>query len=139
MGSRSVFYPISSLGNNFTFYVVQVTGSNLTSSFSFIETPARASLKTHLPGSPSNGTKRVGQRTDVYGSDAAKIPPFGGGERVLRIYTGLGSRSICYPYSSVGNTFTIACEAGFLAYINFLEWPLSPEIVAGGNSRHAWP
>ena len=34
------------------FDVVEDTGLNLTSSVSFIETLARASLKTHLPGSP---------------------------------------------------------------------------------------
>ena len=36
--------------------------------------------KTHLSGSPSTETKRVGQRTDEYGSDAAKTALFGGGE-----------------------------------------------------------
>ena len=58
-------YHYSSVGNIVTFDVVQVTGSNLTPNVSFIETLARASLKTHLLGSPGNGTKRVGQRTDV--------------------------------------------------------------------------
>ena len=29
-------------------------------------------------------TKRVGQRTPVYGTDAPKIPPFRGGESVIR-------------------------------------------------------
>ena len=47
-----------------------------------METLARASLKTHLPGSPGIETKRVGQRTAVYGTDATNIPPFRGGERV---------------------------------------------------------
>ena len=55
-----------SVNNTFTFDVVQVTGSNLTSIASFTETlAARASLKTHFPGSPGNETKRVGQRTVV--------------------------------------------------------------------------
>ena len=45
VGNRSVAHPHSSVGTTFTFGVVQVTGSNLTSSVSFIETLARASLE----------------------------------------------------------------------------------------------
>ena len=49
LGNRSVFYPYSSVvGNTFTFIVVQVTGSNLTSNVSFTETLARAHLKKHI-------------------------------------------------------------------------------------------
>ena len=45
LGNRSVFYPYSSvIGNTFTFDVVQITGSNLTSNVSFTETLARAHL-----------------------------------------------------------------------------------------------
>ena len=70
LGSRSIFYPYSSVGNTIPFDVVQVTGSNPTSNVSFTETLARApNKKTQLPGSPGNNTKRVGQHTDVYGSD----------------------------------------------------------------------
>ena len=47
-GDRSIVYPYSSVGNTFTFDVVQVTGSNLTSSVSFTETLARAHLKKHI-------------------------------------------------------------------------------------------
>ena len=46
LGNRSIFYPYSS-GNTFTFGVVEDIGSNLTSNISFIETLARASLKTY--------------------------------------------------------------------------------------------
>ena len=46
------FHPYSSAGNTFTFDVVQVTGSNLAPSVSFVATLARTNLNTHLPGSP---------------------------------------------------------------------------------------
>ena len=46
--NRSVCYPCSSVGNTFTFDVVQVSGSNPTSNVSFAETLACAHLKkTH--------------------------------------------------------------------------------------------
>ena len=50
LGNRSVFYPYiySSGSNTFTFGVVEDTGSNLTSNFSFIETLARASLNAYI-------------------------------------------------------------------------------------------
>ena len=73
--------------------------------------PRVASLKTDPPGSPGYETERVGQRPDVYlvyGSDAPKIPPFRAGEEsCFKDYPRLGNRSIFYPYSSVGNTFTL--------------------------------
>ena len=53
LGDRSIVH-------TFTFDVVEDTGSNLTSNFSFIKTFARASIKTYLPGSPGIATKRVG-------------------------------------------------------------------------------
>ena len=52
LGNRSIFYPHSSVGDTFTFGVVQVTGSNLTSNVSFTETLARAHLKTHISLDP---------------------------------------------------------------------------------------
>ena len=96
MGNRSIFYPYSSVGNTFTSDVVQVTGSNLTSNVYFIETLARASLKPHIPGSPSNETKRVGQRADVYGFDAPKHPAVQRGAECYKDYPGLGNRSAFY-------------------------------------------
>ena len=66
LGDRSVFYPYSSVGNTFTFDVVEDTASNLTSHVYFIETLARASLNTYLPGSPGIETKWVAQRVAVY-------------------------------------------------------------------------
>ena len=61
-------------------------GSNLTSNVSSIETPARAYLKTYLPG-PGLERKRVGQRTAlVFGTEALKIPPFRRGQSVTWIY-----------------------------------------------------
>ena len=42
LGNRPIVYPCSSVGKTFTFEVVQVTSSNLTSNVSFIETLARA-------------------------------------------------------------------------------------------------
>ena len=52
LGYRSVFYPYSSVGNTFTFDVVQVTGSNFTSNVSFTETLARAHLNNTSPWFP---------------------------------------------------------------------------------------
>ena len=52
LGNRSIFYPYSSVGNTFTFDVVQVTGSNLTSNVSFTETLAREHLKKHISLDP---------------------------------------------------------------------------------------
>ena len=52
LGNRSIFYPYSSVGATFTFDVVQVTGSNLTSNVSFTETLARAHLKNTFPWFP---------------------------------------------------------------------------------------
>ena len=54
LGNRSVFYPYnnSSVGNTFTFDVVQVTTSNPTSNVSFTETLARAHLKNASPWFP---------------------------------------------------------------------------------------
>ena len=111
LGNRSVFYPCSSVGNSITFDVVQVTGrtSLLTSNVSFTETLPRAHLKkhTHLPGSPGNETNRVGQRTDVcIRFRRRKDPAVQRGGECYKDYPGLGNRSVCYPYSSVGNTFT---------------------------------
>ena len=81
LGNRSIFYSYSSVGNTFTFDVVQVTSSNLTSIVIFTETLARANLnKTHIPGSPGNETKRVGQRTDEYSSDDPKTRRSEGGK-----------------------------------------------------------
>ena len=48
LGNRSIFYPYSPVGNTLSFDVVEDAGSNLTSYVSFIETLARASLKTHI-------------------------------------------------------------------------------------------
>ena len=76
LGNWSIFYPYSSVGTTITFDVIENTGSNLTSNVSCIETLARASTKTYLPGSSGIETKRVGRRTAVYGTDAPKIPPF---------------------------------------------------------------
>ena len=52
--NRSVFYPYSSVGDTFTFDIVEDTVSNLTSNVSFIETLACVSQRTHLLGSPGN-------------------------------------------------------------------------------------
>ena len=99
LGNRSVFHPYSSVGNTFfTFDVVENTDSNPTSNVSFEETLARASLKTHLPGSSVIETKRVGQRTVVYGTDTPTISPFGGGGGCFEEYPGQGNRSVFYPY-----------------------------------------
>ena len=101
----------SSVGSTFItfFVVVQVTGSNLTSNVSFTETLARAYVpEKHLPGSPGSETKRVGQRTDVYGSDAPNILPFRGGESVIRIALGwVIDRSFTHIARQVYNTFTL--------------------------------
>ena len=61
LGNRSMFYPSSSY--TFTFDAVEDTGSNPASNVSLEETLARSGspLKTYLPGSPGNETKRVGQ------------------------------------------------------------------------------
>ena len=69
--NRSVFYPKnSSVGNTFTFDVVEDAGSNLAPNVFIIETLARArSLKTYLAGFLGIETKRVGQRTVVYATD----------------------------------------------------------------------
>ena len=48
LGNRSIFYPYSSVGNTFTFDVVQVTGSSPTSGVSLTETLARAHLEKHI-------------------------------------------------------------------------------------------
>ena len=81
--------PGRSVGNTFTFDAVEDTDSIPTSNISIIETLARASLEnTHLPGSPGTETKRVGQLTALYGTDAPKIPPFRGMESVIRITLG---------------------------------------------------
>ena len=58
---------------------------------------------------------RVGQRTAVYGTDAPNIPPFRGGEIVVRIALGwVFDRSFAPRlYSSVGNTFTEAKSVVF--------------------------
>ena len=112
LGNRSIsYYPYSSVGNTFTFDVGSVN-------VSFTETLARAHLKnTRLPGSPGNETKRVGRRTDVYGPDAPKIPPFRAGESIesreeYKDFTlsWVINRSFTPPYSSVGNTFTYATQ-----------------------------
>ena len=51
LGNRSICSPCSSAGSTLTFDVVEDTGSTLTSNVSFIETLARASLKTYqVPG-----------------------------------------------------------------------------------------
>ena len=52
LSNRSIFYSYSSVGNTFTFDVVQVTGSNLTSNVSCTETLARAHLKNTSPWFP---------------------------------------------------------------------------------------
>ena len=63
LGNRSIFYPHSSVPgryrNTFTFYVVQVTGSILTSNVSFTEMLARAHLKKHISLDPQE-MKRSG-------------------------------------------------------------------------------
>ena len=61
--NRTIFYPCSSVGNTFTFGVAEDTGSNLPSNASFVDTLARTSRKTYLPGSPGIKTKRVDQHT----------------------------------------------------------------------------
>ena len=84
LANRSAFCPNNSVGSTIIFYVVEDTGSNLTPNVPFIETLARAPLKTYLPGSPGIGTKRVGQRTTACGTDVPKISPLIGGESVRR-------------------------------------------------------
>ena len=44
----------------------------------------QASLKTYLSGSPGTETKRAGQRTAVYGTDAPKDPALRRGGGVLQ-------------------------------------------------------
>ena len=53
-----------------------------------METLARACLERQLPGSPGIETKRVGQRTAVYGTETPKIPPVRGGGIDTRITPG---------------------------------------------------
>ena len=87
LGYRSVFYPYSSVGNTFTSGIGEDTCSNLASDVSFLENACACGPETdtrYLPGSPGSETKRVGQRTDVYVADAPQIPPFRGGESVVR-------------------------------------------------------
>ena len=80
------FTPIySSVGNNFTFDVVEDSGSNLSLNVSFTETLARTSPKSYPPASPGIETKPVGQRTAVYGTDA---PTIRGRGTVVRIAPG---------------------------------------------------
>ena len=65
-----------------------------------IETLARASLKTHLPGSPDIETKRAGQRTAVC-MHTVPTPQRPGVQRAgecYKDYPGLGNRSIFYSY-----------------------------------------
>ena len=109
LGNRSVFYPYSSR-NIITFDVVEATGSSLTSNVSFVETLARASLKTYLPGCPGVETKRVGQGTAVYGTDAPKTPSFRRGGEICKDNPRMGNWSGFHPYSSVGNTITLAAR-----------------------------
>ena len=86
LGSRPVCYPCSSVGNTFTFGVLDDTGSSLTSSISFIEALARAFPEhTCLPSSPGAETKRIGRRTVAYGTDAPTMPPFRGVGSAIRI------------------------------------------------------
>ena len=73
------------MGNTFTFDAIEDTGSDLISNLTLIKTLSRASQKIYLPGSHSIETKRVDQRTAVYGTDASKLPPFRVGESVLGI------------------------------------------------------
>ena len=69
----------------------------------------QASLKTYLSGSPGTETKRAGQRTAVYGTDAPKDPALRRGGGVTRITldwvigrsfttTGVTSHSCCCFY-----------------------------------------
>ena len=58
-------------------------------------------LKARIPRSPGNETKRVGQRTDVYGFDAPKFLPFTEGKSVIRITPGW---VMDRPFTPIGNT-----------------------------------
>ena len=77
---------------SFTAVAQQATLTNVTPSRTRVRiSPPERSMKTHLPGSPGIDTKRIHQRTAVYGSDARNIPPSkGGGESVMSITLGLG-------------------------------------------------
>ena len=99
-------------------------GHGFERTFLFIETLVRASLKTHLPGSPGNETKRVGWRTDVDNTDAPNIPPFRGGDSATRITLGWvidRSFTLIAQYQ-VGNTFTRSCKI-YVLYIYIIYVP----------------
>ena len=94
LGNRSIFYPGSSVGSTITFSIVEDTSSNPTSNISFQRRIAWACvlLQTCLPGCPGFGSKywvgtydRIRRPVNRY---VPKIPPFQGGENVIRLTLG---------------------------------------------------
>ena len=90
--------------------------------------------KTHLPGSPGNETRRVGQRTHVYGSDAPKIPPFRGGDSVIKDYPELGKSIDPLSFTPIAQSVTAShlprggCEGliwsyGYHTAMRDIVWP----------------
>ena len=90
LGNRSIFYPGSSVGSTITFGIVEDTSSDPTSNISFQRIAcACVLLQTCLPGSPGFGSKfwvstydRIRRPVNRY---VPKIPPFQGGENVVRL------------------------------------------------------
>ena len=112
LGNRSIFYPGSSVGSTVTFGVDGRTRVQIPLRTFFSKNCLRARLITNMsPWVPRFwievwvGTyDRIRRPVNRY---VPKIPPFQGGENVIRLYPGLGNRSIFYPGSSVGSTITV--------------------------------
>ena len=139
LGNRSIVYPYSSVGKTFTYNVVLRHGFKSHFERFFCKSACACVLKQiYLPGFPDIETKRVGQRTAEYGTDAPTIPPFRGGESVTRITLGWVIDRFFYPCSPVGKTFTRAyvCPACLYCGVLFSRPPsLRRELLVDVSSK----
>ena len=112
LGNRSIFYPGTSAGSTITFGIVEDTSSNPTSNISFKRNACPCVLLISMSPWVSRiwievwvGTyDRIRRPVSRY---VPKIPPFQGGENVIRLTLDwVRTRSIFYPGSSVCSTIT---------------------------------